>query len=308
MVRRIFRLAQSYTFVLGFALAAGALFPHQVGRLSPFSQYFLEAIFFLSALRLDLRHVIESFRDARMLLVFNLLMLIAFPAVVYAVASILIPQYALAFLILAAMPAGMTSPFLAEISGGNHGLALVLTVSTSLLAPLSIPLMLNLLAGSEVSIGFWSMVGTLARIIFIPFVLAQVMKAVAKRAATALAARTRPLSMVLLGCLIAGIVAQHIDALASTLRTFTSVGILAALTVLFAAHVAAGYYAIFWRPRQDRISVMLCLTFMNFTLAIYLAGRYFPEADVLMPVILSVLPWSLLLIPFRALFARRDLL
>ena len=59
-----------------------------------------------------------------------------------------------------------------------------------------------------------------------------------------------------------------------------------------------------FRVRSDRVTVTICLTFMNFTLAIFLAGQYFPQPNVLVPVILSVIPWSLLLIPFRALTAR----
>jgi predicted Na+-dependent transporter len=79
---------------------------------------------------------------------------------------------------------------------------------------------------------------------------------------------------------------------------------LIAMTLLFLVYMAVGYVSVFWRDRADRITVSICLTFMNFTLAIFLAGQYFPEPNVLVPVILSVLPWSLLLIPFRALSAR----
>ena len=38
---------------------------------------------------------------------------------------------------------------------------------------------------------------------------------------------------------------------------------------------------------------------MNFTLAIYLAGLYIPDPRVLLALVLSIIPWATLLIPFK---------
>lgn len=304
MLRWLKTLPGSYAFVLLFALTVGIVFSRQTAGLAAYGHFWLGGIFFLSALRLELGVVLSHLRDAKVLLIVNALMLIVFPAVVYLVAQAVAPQYALAFLLLAAMPAGMTSPFLAEMSGGNQGLALVLTASTSLLAPLTVPLVIKILVGAQVSVGFWAMVLTLAKVIFIPFLLAQVVRVFWRRGASAIMRPARSLSLLLLGLLILGIVAQRADTMLLSLRTTSTLGMLLAMTLLFIAFMGVGYLSVYWRNRADRMTVALCLTFMNFTLAIYLASQYFPQPGVLVPVMLSVLPWSLLLIPFSSLSVR----
>jgi len=304
MVRLLKTLSGSYTFVLLLALSLGVLFSRQTAAVAEYGHFYLGGIFFLSALRLELGSVIEHLRSAKVLLIVNILMLLVFPAVVYLVTHAVAPHYALAFLLLAAMPAGMTSPFLAEISGGNQGLALVLTVSTSLLAPLTVPLVINLLAGAQVAVGFWAMALLLAKVIFIPFLLAQLVRVFWSRGASAMVAPARSLSLLLLGLLILGIVAQRANVILTGLRSADTLGMLLAMTLLFLVFMGIGYVSVFWRDRADRMTVALCLTFMNFTLAIFLAGQFFPQPNVLVPVILSVLPWSILLIPFRALSLR----
>ena len=49
----------------------------------------------------------------------------------------------------------------------------------------------------------------------------------------------------------------------------------------------------------NRVTITICLTYLNFTLAIYLAGKFFNDPKIVVPVVLSVLPWSLLIIPFK---------
>lgn len=117
-------------------------------------------------------------------------------------------------------------------------------------------------------------------------------------------APARSLSLLLLGLLILGIVAQRANVILTGLRSADTLGMLLAMTLLFLVFMGIGYVSVFWRDRADRMTVALCLTFMNFTLAIFLAGQFFPQPNVLVPVILSVLPWSILLIPFRALSLR----
>jgi hypothetical protein len=38
---------------------------------------------------------------------------------------------------------------------------------------------------------------------------------------------------------------------------------------------------------------------MNFTLAIYLAGNFFTDPNVLLSAVLIIFPWALLLLPFK---------
>lgn len=41
-------------------------------------------------------------------------------------------------------------------------------------------------------------------------------------------------------------------------------------------------------------------------LAIYLVGQFFTEPNIVIPVVLSVLPWSLLIIPYKYLVNKKQ--
>jgi BASS family bile acid:Na+ symporter len=297
-------LLESYVFVLLLSLALGLFFPESALKLEPFGTLFLGIIFFLSALKIDLKEFIKYLKDQKMVAAVNFVMLIGLPVVVYYATLLIYPDLAIAFLLLAAMPAGMTSPLLAEICGGKQSLALVLTISTSLLAPFTVPLMIKLLAGATVQVDTLAMFLSLVKVIFIPFILANLVKYFWHRRIKASYFTFKPISTALLGLLIMGIVAKQSATILGGLNVAFLVE-LAALFSLFVFFHLAGYYAAWWRKRDDRVTITICLAYLNFTLAIYLAGKFFDDPRIVVPVVLSVLPWSLLIIPFKYLTKKK---
>lgn len=303
----LIKFARSYFFILLIALLLGIVFSSYAVKLAPFSTLFLAAIFFLTALKIDLKKALGYLEYKKMLIVANLFMLIVLPISVYYITRLIFPELALAFLILAAMPAGMTAPLLAEISGGKQSLALVLTVSTSLLAPLTIPFVIKLVAGVAVAVSFYAMFMSLAKVIFIPFILANLIKCFWGKKIKEVSYTFKPISIIFLGFLITGIAAKQADVITGSLRGGEPLKYLALLFVFFIVLHILGYFAIFWRGKEDRVTITVCLTYMNFTLAIYLVDKFFTEPNVVIPVILSVFPWVILLIPFRYLMQKLKL-
>jgi len=292
------KLIESYIFVLLASLLIGIIFADYTVVLSNYSTIFLGIIFFFSALKIDLKEVIGYFKDKKMLLVTNAFMLFILPIAVYYLTLVVYPDVAIAFLVLAAMPSGMTAPLLSEICGGRQSLALILTITTSLLAPFTVPLVIKLVAGASVEVSALAMFWSLAKVIFIPFILANFIKYFFQSKIKATYYTFKPISIILLGLLIMGIVAKQADAILNGLRGQFLIYILL-LFIFFIVLHAIGYFAVFWRDKKDRVTITVCLTYMNFTLAIYLAGQFFDEPNITVPVILSVLPWSLLIIPFK---------
>src|SRR3989339_270111 len=292
-------ILESYYAIPFIALLSALMWPDQLAPIAPHGALLISIIFFLSALKIDMTKVMHQFEDKTLLIMETVLMLVVYPAVVYFLALEFIPHLALPLLILAAMPAGMTSPFLTELAGGRQSLALVVTVLTSLLAPLSIPLMIKLLAGESVSVDYLSMMLSLAKVIIIPFALAQIVK----RYATPLILRThvwyRSISVLLLGILIAGIVAKQAYAIMDGMTTGSTWWTLLIVTICFIGFHFLGYLAPFWRDKRDRITSAVCLSYMNFTLAVYLADKFFPDPSVVVPIVITVIPWALMFVPFR---------
>ncbi len=101
----------------------------------------------------------------------------------------------------------------------------------------------------------------------------------------------------LLGLLIAGIIATQAGSIQTNVMQFIPALII--LCIFFLILHVAGYWTAPWLEHKKRLATTVCLTYMNFTLAIYLASKFFPMPTILIPVILSVIPWSLSVIPFQ---------
>ncbi len=302
MLRHFFsskRLMHWYLIIIALALLAAWCWPAAAGKFSPYSSWFLAGIFFLSALKLELGKLTAYRREWGAILLVNLIMLIILPALVYYLSSWFDPDLSLAFLLLAAMPAAMTAPVLAEVSGGKADLAMILTVTTSLLSPLTVPLVIKVLAGSSVSVGFMTMSWSLFRVVVLPLALGQVVKFYFPRLLSKAKLFLTPLSLFLLGfILLGGFVQPAVFAKANWLTGNFWLD-LVGLMVLFILFHALAYFGFWWQDKKERITITICLTYMNFVLAVYLADRFFNNAHLTTLVALAALPWSILIFPFR---------
>ena len=295
MLRTIRGIAESYIFILLLSLIVGLFIP-QARFLVVLNTFFLQVIFFLSILKINFREVILHVKDWRLLTFTSLIMLLVLPFVVYAIANLIVPDLAFPLFLLAAMPAGMTSPLQVEVIGGKVSLALVLTMIMSLLAPITIPLITRLTYETSIPVDTFEMLKTLALVIFIPFVLAEIFKRLAPNITARYAKRTKTISIALLGLLVAGAVANQAYAVLIYARSgWGIIRTIVVLFVFFACLHVIGYWVAWWKPYAERRTVTVCFVYMNFTLAIYLATKFFTSPEVLLPLVLSILPWSTML-------------
>jgi BASS family bile acid:Na+ symporter len=301
-MKLLLRLIESYILIVLLAVGVGLAYPSAGIALAGVTTVFLQIIFFLSSLKLDLRILRNELRQFRTVALVNLYMLVLFPIVTYLLAKLFVPDYALPLLILASMPAGMTSPLLTEIVGGSVSLSLVLTATTSLLAPITIPLVMKLLVGATVEIPVMKMFTSLLLVIVVPFLLAQIVRRLMHEHIKASYTTFKPISIVLLGLLIMSVIAQRAADIRGNLNVFAVS--LVILVALFALHHVIGYWGVPGLRRDQRLASTVCLTYMNFTLAIYVASKFFPDPRIIIPVVLSVFPWSIGIVPFRAFMAR----
>lgn len=297
------RLLSSYVFVMSTALIAGLFFPKELSIFSPFTTLFLQIIFFFTSLKLNVREVLVEIKDVRVLALVNFLKLILFPIVVFFVAEWLFPSMAVPLLLLAAMPGGMTSPLLVEVVGGNQSLALVITITESLLAPFTIPLIMSQLAGAAITVSAFAMFTKLVSVIIVPFFLAQLIRLFWHKHIAHTFFTFKPISIALLALLIAGAVAQQATVILSKLNVETLMSALALFAFILIFFIA-GYYLIFWRKAADRLSIAVCTAFINFTLAIYLANEFFADPHILLAAILIIFPWTLFLLPLKRFVER----
>ncbi|PIR47737.1 hypothetical protein COV06_01960 [Candidatus Uhrbacteria bacterium CG10_big_fil_rev_8_21_14_0_10_50_16] len=298
LIQWFVQLVQSYFFLILLALGAGLLLPDSAIIFAPFATLLLQIIFFLTSLKLNPTEIFRTVRNTKMLIAANVFMLLLLPSVVYLLAQWIVPEFAIALMLLAAMPTGMTAPLLSEVVGGKTDVALVLTLTTSLLAPFTIPFVIGIFASTAVTVSGVTMFWSLVKVIVIPFVLAQGVRSFFQKHIQKMAFTFKPISLLLLGMLIAGVVAKQSHVILTNLDQ-TLLSLVIALFCFISLLLVAGYFVAYWRPCNDRTAVSICMTFMNFTLAIYLAGLYFSDPNVLLATVLVVFPWAIMLLPFR---------
>lgn len=306
MKKIISSILHSYLFVALAAIVLGVFLPGLFTKLSGYTPVFLGIIFFLSSLKINISNLKTEAKDWKIIFLVCFFILFVTPFIIYFITLQIYPPLAIAFLLLSVMPAGMTSPLLSEFIGGRQSLALVLTIFTSLLAPLTAPFMIQTLAGHSVTVDFWAMVKLLSLVIYLPFFLAQIIKHTNHSLVEKTSSYFKTFSMVLLGFLIASVVAKQSGFILEGIQKRGDLfSYLAALALLFIVLHVLGYFLVFWKGKEYRITVAICVVYMNFTLAIELANKFFPETNVLLPVVFSVLPWALFFTPFKLLVNRR---
>lgn len=297
---------ENQIMIVLLAMVLGLLIPEPLQPLKAFSTQFLIIVFFTSSLRLSFGEIRDYARDLKLLAASNLFMLVVLPFALYMpvafAASVFndawLKDWALALLIIGAMPTGMTIALIADFMGGVTSLALVMTATTSLLAPVFIPLVFKVAIGQFVPIPILSMFWSLTLTIVAPFLLAMLVKEKAPRFTKRWSEWFRGTSVLAFGLLIAGIVA---DSAGPNLINWTKGDLIMATYAMIwlGALTWAAYKLVSWRARAERITVALCMVYLNNTLALFIAGRFFPDANVMPKLILLLVSVNALLPPIR---------
>jgi predicted Na+-dependent transporter len=296
-------VTENQIMVVFLALIAGLIFPHVFRPIASVSTELLMLIFFTSSLRLSLSELVTYAKDWRMLVLTSIFMLVFMPIAMWLPPRIFAEEWALPFLIVGAMPTGMTIALIADFFGGKTTLALVITAATSLLAPFSVPLIFQLLIGQSIPIPTAQLFGDLLLTIVLPFAVA----AVVQRRAPAFVQRHtgvwRQISVTSFGILIAAIVADTTVG-STVVLGWDEVGILLVMLVYMGGITWLAYAMAWWRTQSERATIALCMIYMNNTLALFIGNRYFPNQNVVPRLVIILLIVNALLPPLRW-FAKR---
>lgn len=284
---------QIMAVLLGIVL--GVLFPSLFAPLNEYTTQLLITVFFFSSLRLSLDEIVSYGRDWRLLLNASLFMLVLMPFALYLPVLPFAPDWAVALLIMGAMPTGMTIALVAEFFGGKTSLALVITAVTSLLAPITIPLVTKVALGQAVPIPVLQMFWSLFLTIVVPFVLAMVLKSRIPKRIAKHDSLWRNISVVAFGLLVTGITAASIGGEPISI-SWRDGAVLAFTLPWLAILIWVAYRITPWRTPPERMTVALCMLYMNNTLALYVADKFFkdqnatPKQIMLLMIVNALLP------------------
>lgn len=293
-------VADNQILIVLLAMVVGAIFPDFFQPLAPFSTPLLILIFFTSSLRLNMGELMGYGRDWRMLLLSNFTMLIFMPLAMWLPPAVFAPDWALPFLIVGAMPTGLTIALIADLFGGKTSLAMLISATTSLLAPVTIPLIFQLVIGQQIAIPALQMFTSLLITIVLPFVAAMLVKSRAKAAIEKHDLLWRETSLLIFGLLIAAIVADTMRGGASSMHLgWNDIGIVAVMVVYMGGVAWLSYALAAWRTPAERITIALCMVYMNNTLALYIGNKFFHEQNVVPRLLIILVAVNALLPPIK---------
>lgn len=292
------RLQDSLLLIVSYSgIVAGVLFP-QFGLLfQALPLYCMMALLFLSFLSVPIGEVLEKLRCEPGRLSYLLcLKLIVLPGIVFLIFHLLFPQYALAALLLSAASTGVIAPFFAGILPADTSLVIVMLVASSLLMPLTLPALIQILVGRTVEMPILPMVKTLCAVVFIPFVLAEILKRSAAGVVSQLVRLRFGLSLALFAFSNLGVFSKYAGSIRREPATVVTAFALAVLLAVIYFVIALVFS---WKmPLVQQLSVMICFGIMNNILILVFSSRFFGVREPTLAAMYTI-PFFLMIVPLR---------
>ncbi|MEN9558773.1 MAG: hypothetical protein RL141_1142 [Candidatus Parcubacteria bacterium] len=314
MFSKVLDLLARYQLVLvGVALVLGLTKPEFFLPFSPWNSLLLQIIMFATGLRLNLTEFVHEAEDWRTLLLGNAMMLVGIPILVAIPLTLFAPEWILPFVIAAAMPTGLTAPAVVSILGGRTSLAILMSISTSLLSPFLVPVVIKILAGASVSVNTMEMMTNIAWVVIAPLALAAFIHwRMTQKQLRKIDAPLRLVNLVAFALVIASVTAggTAVSSGNAGSQTFFGMGfdgiIIVLLMTIFwlgVAWLASAMLA--WRKPADRVTLAFCLVYMNTTLAVWVADRFFHETNIA-PKLVAIFIATTLILPVFKFFMPKE--
>ncbi len=215
---------------------------------------------------------------------------ILLPIVLFAIAHVILPEYALGVFLLALVPAAVSSPAFAHMFGGRVPPAFAITIMSTLLAPFLIPLQFMWASEVALDISPLGLFRTLAFCIFLPMFLYFLTRRFTHWG-NVMYNNVKVISITLVAFVIALVIAK---------QRHIILAYIPALLVPFIACLSC--YGLFvlcalWlgrkQPKPVQITYAVCSAFNNVALGVSLALVHFPPKIILL-VAVSEAAWAML--------------
>ncbi|HTZ38583.1 MAG TPA: bile acid:sodium symporter [Syntrophales bacterium] len=279
------------------SMAAGICCPAVFAFLQPYPLLCLMILFFMSFLSIRLEAVREALHRASLpILSIVVLKMFLLPVALYFVFLYVLPDYAVAALLLTGVSTGVVAPFMSNLVGGNSARVLVVTIITSILVPFSLPAVVGIVLAKSVHLSFWDMLQVLALAIFVPIAAVQVLRRWAPRWLDAANRRSYPVNLVMFALINLGVFSKF----AGIFYTDPTLIVEAAIVdiVLSVVYCVVGILFFLGRPIEDRVGGAVMLAHMNNILLVVFCSHFFGPRETMVAA-MYLLPFFGLVLPLR---------
>ncbi len=280
------------------------VFPELGIWFQPFILYCMMFVLFLSFMKIDFSVLLDTSPKALLALgKLVLIKLVVLPAVLYWIALWVIPDYAVPILLLSGISTGVVAPFMATILNAEVAQVARMTVVTSVLVPLSLPAMVKILAGADVTIPLVLMVRILAVVIFVPIVAVLFMRRFFPGVLAALEIRRFPISLIAFGIINLGVFSQY-----SSFFYQKFGQVLAAVALAYFLSVLYYLIGFIVSPKHaDKLSAGICLAVMNNVLVIVFSSHFFGPLSPTLAA-MYMFPFFTMIVPIKLILNHTEYL
>ncbi|EPR37017.1 Bile acid:sodium symporter [Desulfovibrio sp. X2] len=287
---------------VGFSVLA-LVWPPLFTWIRPHIALGLGIIMFGMGLTLEFTDFLRVFRQWRMAGTGVLLQYTVMPAVAWTLCAVLKlpPETAVGVLLVGACPSGTASNVISYFAKADVALSVVMTLCSTLLAPLATPLLMELLAGQRIHVEFWHMVRSVFWIVAFPLLDGLIIRRLLRERIRPLLCIFPSISVLTISAVIACVVGLN----QKTIMAFPAL-VMAAVILHNAAGFWLGHYGagLLGANRRGRRTISIEVGMQNSGLAVALAGAFFGPAAALPGAIFSL--WQNLAGVFLARLWARD--
>ena len=294
------------------AMLAGAFLPQFADPLRPFPRLCLMVLLYLGFLSVGTEALYAEVRSipAR-ILEFTALRLLILPLFCFAVFQILMPDYALGAFLVGTASVGVMAPVFSNMVKADTSFVLVTCLSTSLLLPFSMPILLSVLDGTVRSLGICElslprdlsmtdMMLSLCVSILLPFFAAFITRKMPKVTLRILK-KQYYLALVINSLSVLAVFSQYASVLhqepGMVIDALVGSFLLAVLMILAGLAMPRSI------PGKQRLAFMIGFGTMNNGMMLVISMQFFTVHEALLAAIYTI-PFNLLLLVYRFLSVR----
>lgn len=276
--------------------------PELCEPLQAYPLYMMMTLLFLSFLRINFDALLDTSRSALAQLgLMAIVKLVVLPATLYWATLYLAPDFALPVLLLSGISTGVVAPFVANMVETDVAPVLRMVVATSLLAPFTLPSLVEILVGAQARIPVAPMIKMLAMVIFTPLILVAVARRTIPETTEKLLRFQFPVSLLLFALINMGVFSKYSRFF--FLNWETLVAAIAVSYALALVYYAAGFLCAFSDVPGERLSGGISMAIINNVLVVVFSSQFFgPLAPTLAAV--YMFPFFSLLAPLKLLSSR----
>ncbi len=303
-------IQKKMAFITPICLILGVCFSDIAKHGLPLVPWVFAFMTFAGALKSSFRDVANVFRTPKVLLVSLAVIHIFVPCIACGLGHLIFPDNAnlIAGMVLEfSVPTAVSGLMWITVYDGNSPLSLSLVVIDTILAPFAIPVALQLLLGSRITMDVGEMMSDLIFMVAIPAIAAMCLNQISKgKVKETWPSKLAPFSKLALMY----VVTCNSSKIAPYVKSMNAERILVTLVILV---LAAGGYVLGWfvarimkQDQETTVSLIYGIGMRNISTGAVIAAAYFP-GEVVFPVMIGTLFQQVLAATFgKVLIDRRN--